>query len=130
MRLGDLALVDKLLLTYPEYVWYPEVLANASHSTEYLGYQVASYKGCSCHAGLIVGDNARKFIEKKIVQEGLGIHDATKSEIDLLVSHKSSSLLADYTLADMISTRARIGVRVSFFKFNYSGLHMDIQLWM
>ena len=71
----------------------------------------------------------RKFIEKKIVEEGLGISDATKSEIDLLLSYKSSALLADYTLADMISGRARIGVRFSFVGFNYSGLHTDIRLW-
>ena len=44
---GGLSVGRQVTVTYPEYVWYPEVLANASHSTEYLGYQIASYKGCS-----------------------------------------------------------------------------------
>jgi alkaline phosphatase len=42
---GGLSVGRQISAPYPEYVWYPEVLANASHSTEYLGYQIASYKG-------------------------------------------------------------------------------------
>jgi alkaline phosphatase len=44
---GGLSVGRQISPPYPEYVWYPEVLANASHSTEYLGYQIASYKGYS-----------------------------------------------------------------------------------
>ena len=63
----------------------------------------------------MVDDDVEKFIKQTIVEEGLGIHDATKSEIDLLVSYKSSALLADYTLADMVSRRAQIGVYLFFY---------------
>ena len=43
---GGLSVGRQVTVPYPEYVWYPEVLANANHSAEYLGYQIASYKGC------------------------------------------------------------------------------------
>jgi hypothetical protein len=57
----------------------------------------------------MVGDDVREFLEK-IIEEHLGIYDATKKEIDQLVSYRSSPKILDYTLADMISRRARIGV--------------------
>jgi hypothetical protein len=56
------------------------------------------------------------FVEETIVKNGLGIHDAHKTEIDKLVSLKSNALLADYTLADMVSRRARIGVHLRFLR--------------
>ena len=42
---GGLSVGRQINASYPEYVWYPEVLANASHSTEYLGYQIAHHSG-------------------------------------------------------------------------------------
>jgi hypothetical protein len=50
-----------------------------------------------------------RFINE-IVQDGLGIHDASQKEIDTVMAVKSSALLTDYTLADMLSRRAQIGV--------------------
>ena len=47
---GGISVGRQVSLEYPEYLWYPEVLANATHSTEYLGYQVSSYKGSSIMA--------------------------------------------------------------------------------
>jgi hypothetical protein len=52
------------------------------------------------------------FIEETVVKNGLGIHDASEMEIDTLMALKSNALLADYTLADMVSRRARIGVHI------------------
>jgi alkaline phosphatase len=106
---GGLSVGRQINSSYPEYIWYPQVLANASHSTEYLGYQIEKYIGTS-HVWVNVGNDLREFIEKNIVQDGLGIHDATHHEIETLISYKSSAVLADYTLADMISRRAQIGV--------------------
>ena len=65
----------------------------------------------------MVGENVRVFIEKEIVEIGLGIYDAKKEEIDMLVSFRSSALLADFALADMVSRRARIGVPSRLFKY-------------
>ena len=69
----------------------------------------------------------REFIEKEIIEMGLGICDATKEEIDLLVSFRTNALLSDYTLADMISRRAQIGVCIPLFRADGSGPHMVIQ---
>lgn len=44
---GGLSVGRQISASYPEYIWYPEVLANASHSTEYLGYQLVSNGGIS-----------------------------------------------------------------------------------
>ena len=54
--------------------------------------------------------DVRKYIQETIVKDGLGIHDATEKEIDILVGYKSNAQMADFTLADMISRRAQIGV--------------------
>jgi hypothetical protein len=55
-------------------------------------------------------DDIRPFIERTILEEGLGIVDASEEEIQLLISRRAYPVWADFTLADMISLRARIGV--------------------
>jgi hypothetical protein len=55
-------------------------------------------------------EDIRTYIQETIVKDGLGIHDATEKEIDTLMKYKSDAVLADFTLADMISRRAHIGV--------------------
>ena len=113
---GGISVARQVNAAYPEYVWHPEIIANASHSAEYLAYQIVAYNGFFRTYESDVGDDVREFIEKNIVNEGLGIFDATKSEIDLLVSYKSLVLLLVYALADMISKRAQIGVYFEFAK--------------
>jgi alkaline phosphatase len=44
---GGITVGRQVTITYPEYVWYPEVLANVSHSMDFLGSQIASYEGWS-----------------------------------------------------------------------------------
>ena|ERR1700736_1376778 len=50
---GGLSVGRQTTPSYPEYIWYPSVLANASHSTEYLGHQVASYTGTPFYCSLL-----------------------------------------------------------------------------
>lgn len=112
---GGISIGRQVTAGYPDYIWYPEVLVNATHSTEYLGYQIAANSGFPCDINvIIVDDDIREYIEKTIVQEGLGIHDATKEEMKLLIKYRSNALFVDYILADMISRRARIGVCPTF----------------
>jgi alkaline phosphatase len=99
---GGLSAGRQINASYPEYVWYPEVLANVSHSTEFLAGEVVSSE-------LDVA-NVRKFIEETIVKGGLGIQDATKKEIERIVGVRTDLALVDFTLADMVSRRAHIGV--------------------
>src|SRR5579862_3124008 len=73
---GGISVGRQINSSYPEYVWFPEVLANVSHSTEFLGLQVAST------ARLDVDElSVRKYIEETIIKEGLGIRDASREEI-------------------------------------------------
>lgn len=48
----------------------------------------------------------KDYIKTKLVEEGLGIYDATHEELDLLTVHPRSS---GYIFSDMISRRAQIG---------------------
>ena len=45
---GGLSVGSQITSTYPEYIWYPDVLANATRSTEYLSYQISQQKGWIC----------------------------------------------------------------------------------
>ncbi|KGY15614.1 hypothetical protein PABG_11267 [Paracoccidioides brasiliensis Pb03] len=87
---------------YPTYLWYPGVLANASHSSEFLRNTLNAYldgtgKGAS-------GPERQEYVRKKLLADGLGIHDATDLEVDKLISGGGA-----YAFADMISRRAQIG---------------------
>jgi alkaline phosphatase len=82
---------------YPHYKWYPEVLANATQSSEHLARQLNS----QINQGL-QGDDLRMYIAE-LVRNGLGIQDASDVEIQSLIDQP---LLSVYTFADMISRRA------------------------
>jgi alkaline phosphatase len=82
----------------PYYGWYPAVLANASHSAEYLARKL--------NDDWFEADKRSSYINKKYVQDGLGIGDATDEELDLLINNPG---FAVHYFADMISRRARIG---------------------
>jgi alkaline phosphatase len=83
--------------TYPQYLWYPEVLNNASSSAEHSARRLASYVASGGH-------NVETFIRKDLVQKGLGIKDATDAEIKNIINIPNS-----YSFAEMISRRAQIG---------------------
>jgi len=95
-----------------DYFWYPSVLANASHSTEFLGKQVSENSGSRQQRPQVdfLDDNLRSFIEKTILEQGLGIVDASDDEIELLISRRAYPVWTEFTLAEMISLRAGIGV--------------------
>ena len=82
---------------YPQYKWFPEVLANASHSSEHLAHQLNSYISQRSR-----GDDLKMYITD-LVRNGLGIQDASDEEIQSLIDQP---LLSVYTFADMISRRA------------------------
>lgn len=55
------------------------------------------------------------FLSKVIIENGLGIEDATEEEIERLLSWKAGEDSVDdfgYILADMVSRRALIGVSI------------------
>ena len=87
---------------YPQYLWFPKVLANASYSSEHL----ARHLKAKVNPTPLKGQDLKKYIKKELVQNGLGIWDATDDELQLIVDNAQS---ASNYFADMISKRAQIG---------------------
>jgi len=100
---GGLAAARQLHDSYPQYLWYPSVLANTSHSAEYLTREFVKYKDDAK-----VSKRDLKSYAQKLVEEGLGIYDASSEEIQSLVS-ASSTIEVSYIFADMVSRRAQSG---------------------
>jgi alkaline phosphatase len=96
---GGLATARQLHPTYPEYFWYPGVLANVSHSAERLAVEYF-HKITAAPK-----DDMTDYI-RNVVTGSLGIHDASEEEIRLLVDHPETS---PYTFADMVSRRSQSG---------------------
>ncbi|EHL02541.1 putative Repressible alkaline phosphatase [Glarea lozoyensis 74030] len=94
---GGLSIARQLDPTYPEYLWYPEVLNNVSSTAEHSARRLASYVAAG-------SKNVESFIRKELVKKGLGIKDATDAEIKTIIAAPNS-----YSFASMISRRAQIG---------------------
>jgi alkaline phosphatase len=90
----------ELHTSYPEYVWYPSPLANASHSAERLAQRYSTYLSSAPSDAQI-----HNFIADEI-EDGLGIYDATVEEINGFVKDPATSL---YQYADMMSRRSQTG---------------------
>lgn len=101
---GGLAAARQLGQAYPSYHWFPEVLANASHSSEYLARQWSQYLGSS-------NTLSRKDKESKaaeLVSSGLGIVDYSQDEIDAIIDAKPI-WPPFYLFSEMISRRSQVG---------------------
>lgn len=99
---GGLAVARQLRPTYPDYLWYPSALANASHSAEWAAHQYHLHLTGSHQ---FTSDDTRAYLTILASKE-LGIKDASQVELDELIEHP---IVAVYTFADMISRRAQIG---------------------
>ncbi|KAM0755920.1 alkaline phosphatase-like protein [Meredithblackwellia eburnea MCA 4105] len=95
---GGLSLARQLGTKYPEYLWYPDALANATHSTSWLGEKIAHYP-----------DVTRQWLKDEIYEKGLGITDVSEAEIDHLWPQRTNGYRANRILADAISRRAQLG---------------------
>jgi len=97
---GGLATARQLHTSYPDYVWYPSPLANASHSAERMALRYNTYL-----SNAPSDEQKHNFIEDEI-EDGLGIFDATLDEINNLVKDPATAL---YQYADMMSRRSQTG---------------------
>ena len=89
----------------PTYAWYPQALARANHSGEYLAKQVVKHVLDSANKDESV-EELKEWINDEIVIAGLGIHDATDEELTRLATFP---LKAQPFLTAMISFRAHVG---------------------
>lgn len=107
---------------YPEYQYFPGVLANASHSHHYVALQYANYLHSKHDLTLAVpftstedGAIPKEELEARdastflhdAVSAHLGIHDATSEEINTIIDHEL--IFTGWLLSDMISRRAQTG---------------------
>lgn len=107
---------------YPEYRWFPGVLANASHSHPWIAHEYGNYlhkkQGLALSPPNILTDDsegpsdeltarsASAFLHDA-VKTHLGIYDATDQEIQKIVDHEL--VYTGWLLSDMISRRAQTG---------------------
>lgn len=97
---GGLATARQLHSTYPEYLWYPQVLANASHSAERLAYNYHTH----LNSGPFEHDIAAYI--RRVLRRDLGVYDFTEEEVQNLVDHPETS---PYQFGDIISRRSQTG---------------------
>lgn len=96
---GGLSLARQISNSYPEYLWYPDVLTKVKASTINLAKMIKAQS-----------DLNREYIVDVILKENLGIADATETEITDLLKTKASQKSLDKYLAEMVSIRAQLGV--------------------
>ncbi|WPK26792.1 hypothetical protein PUMCH_004153 [Australozyma saopauloensis] len=103
---GGLVTARQVSPSYPDYLWYPNVLLNSSHSGEYLTKKILTKK----QTKELSPESFLSFIEKEIVQEDMGINDYTSKEIaEIQVSADASAEKLLYYLNNMISVRSQTG---------------------
>ena len=96
---------------YPEYLWHPSVLVNASRSVEWLTHDFAAHlRPSASDNGDTDGPESHKdavmsYLRAALPQH-LGIHDASREELGLFTARPR---FAAYHFADMISRRAQTG---------------------
>lgn len=81
------------------------MLINSTHSAENLAYQLRDHlakQGNDSRGDLAI------YIREKLVEQGLGVYDATDDEVDRLIDN-SDPWPASYIFADIISRRAQVG---------------------
>ncbi|KAF4612807.1 hypothetical protein G7Y89_g15566 [Cudoniella acicularis] len=96
---GGLAVARQIHPSYPQYLWYPEVLSNVSSSAEHSARRLRAHVASG-------GERLYDFISIELVQKGLGIMDASEIELKSILD---APQLSTYSFADMISRRAQIG---------------------
>lgn len=90
---------------YPEYLWHPSVLANASHSVEWLSKDYHEKLARSRDSTFVPPDDIETYLRTALADH-LGVHDPDGEEIKQLISEPQRS---PYTFADIISRRSQTG---------------------
>ncbi|WPH01588.1 alkaline phosphatase-like protein [Acrodontium crateriforme] len=100
---GGLAAARQLHEAYPDYLWYPGVLANASHSSSWTSHQ---YHAHLQEQGQSQSKEDLKDYLVTLLDKSLGIVDPSSEELLALIERKEVS---PYIFAEMMSRRAQTG---------------------
>ncbi|KAI3320389.1 alkaline phosphatase [Xylariaceae sp. AK1471] len=103
---GGLSVARQLNVEYPQYLWYPQVLANATASSEHLARRLQEDIAKMGSSNDWIDEQLKKYINEEFVIPGLGISDATEEELTILALYPE---VAQSAFANMISIRAQIG---------------------
>ncbi|KAG7908506.1 hypothetical protein KL905_001947 [Ogataea polymorpha] len=98
---GGLAVGRQVGPGYPEYLWKPEVLLNATKSGEYLRKKFQNFRELNSEKHKL-----EQFIKTEILENDLGIADYTDKEVFRLLEHQEK--IHDL-LVEMVSVRAEVG---------------------
>ncbi|KDN53538.1 alkaline phosphatase-like protein [Tilletiaria anomala UBC 951] len=88
-----------------QYLWYPDVVARGTHSTEYLAADFLKQANASA-------DEQRAYMVETIIKKGLGVEDANADEIQRaldLAKVKDSGLSLSIWLSSLVNWRAHLG---------------------
>ncbi|CAJ2506765.1 Uu.00g079510.m01.CDS01 [Anthostomella pinea] len=102
---GGLSVARQVHVNYPQYLWYPAVLANVTASSEHLARQLQEHVAKTSYGDDSI-EKLMKYINEELVIPGLGISDASEPELTTLAFYPD---LAQPAFANMISVRAQIG---------------------
>ncbi|KAI1399678.1 alkaline phosphatase-like protein [Hypoxylon fuscum] len=100
---GGLSVARQVHADYPQYLWYPAVLANASVSSELLAHRLHAHIRQTPNSSI---DKLKKYINDELVVPGFGVHDASDDELTALATYPEQ---AQPLFAEIISVRAQIG---------------------
>ncbi|KAG5359896.1 Alkaline phosphatase [Yarrowia sp. C11] len=102
---GGLATARQVEKAYPEYNWFPEALANAKHSGEFVARKLQAFARPD-HPSEASGSKLEKFIKREILENDLGVKDYTKHEVKALIKNRADPI---DTLVDIVSRRSQTG---------------------
>ncbi|EJS42177.1 pho8p [Saccharomyces arboricola H-6] len=102
---GGLVTSRQVTASYPEYVWYPQVLANATHSGEFLKRKLVDF----VHNHKDANSKVKEYIKHEILEKDLGIFDYTNDDLKTLIHLGDNANAIQDKLNDMVSFRAQIG---------------------
>jgi alkaline phosphatase len=94
---------------YPEYLWYPAVLANVSYSSVYVAHKLRQHVASLTHMDAQSPESLKGYINEKLVAPALGIMDASDEELSEVAKFANDALKSQDLFARMISKRAQIG---------------------
>lgn len=102
---GGLVTARQITAGYPDYLWYPQVLLNSSHSGEYLTRKIVEAKKSGRFDAAAFG----LYVAKEVIEKDMGIASHSKEEVDQICSLSSTPDQLLYFLNNMISIRSQTG---------------------